>query len=542
MLNSIEKEEKRSERPDIQPRFSRKSLTLIILHHHILLYLSSFMEQNILTFVLLALPILLLFFIKNKKPSTFPPGPRGLPIIGNLHQFDSSTICVKLYELSKKHGPIFSLQLGSRPTIVISSPKLAKEIMKTHDLEFCGRPSLIGSMKFSYNGLDMAFSPYRDYWRHTRKLSIIHFLSLKRVLMFSSIRKQEVTQLVKKITQHGSSSKVTNLHELLMCLTSAIVCRTALGRRFEEEGVETSMFHGLLKEAQDLVASNFYTDYVPFVGGVVDKISGLLGRLEKIFKVLDGFYQNVIDEHLDPQRKMLSNEEDIIDVLLQLKNHRSFSMDLTPDHIKPLMMNIILAGTDTIAAAVVWAMTALMKNERAMKKGQEEIRSMFGGKDFIEEEDIEKLPYLKAVIKETMRLYPPLPLLLHRETIKKCNIGGYEIPDKTLVYVNAWAVHRDPETWNEPEEFYPERFMDSKIDFRGYDFELIPFGTGRRICPGIHMGVITVEVVLANLLFSFDWEMPHGMKREDIDTDMLPGVIQHKKNPLCLVAKKWVSA
>ncbi|KAG5059843.1 hypothetical protein AAZX31_01G071500 [Glycine max] len=499
------------------------------------------MDQNMLPlFVLLAFPILLLFFRKRKtsKKPTFPPGPRGLPFIGNLYQLDGSTLCLKLYELSKKYGPIFSLQLGSRPALVVSSPKLAKEVMKTHDLEFCGRPSLISTMKFSYNGLDMAFSPYRDYWRHTRKISIIHFLSLKRVLMFSSIRKYEVTQLVKKITEHASCSKVTNLHELLTCLTSAVVCRTALGRRYEEEGIERSMFHGLLKEAQELTASTFYTDYIPLVGGVVDKLTGLMGRLEKMFKVLDGFYQNAIDEHLDPERKKLTDEQDIIDALLQLKNDRSFSMDLTPAHIKPLMMNIILAGTDTSAAAVVWAMTALMKSPIVMKKAQEEIRNIFGGKDFIEEDDIQKLPYVQAVIKETMRIYPPLPLLLQRETIKKCSIAGYEIPEKTLVYVNAWAVHRDPETWEEPEEFYPERFLDSKIDFRGYDFELIPFGAGRRICPGINMGIITVELVLANLLYSFDWEMPQGMKREDIDTDMLPGLIQHKKNPLCLVAKK----
>ncbi|TKY63160.1 cytochrome P450 family 71 protein [Spatholobus suberectus] len=496
-----------------------------------------------LPFVLLAFPILLLLFFfrkhKTSKKPTFPPGPKGVPFFGNIYQFDSSALCLQLYELSKEYGPIFSLQLISRQIIVVSSPKLAKEVMKTHDHEICGRPSLTSSMKFSYNGLDMAFSPYRDYWRHTKKFSIIHFLSLKRVLTFSSIRKHEVTLLMEKITKHASCSKVTNLHESLTCLTSAIVCRTALGRRHEEEGIERSMFHGLLKEAQELMISNFYTDYIPFVGRVVDKLNGLMGRLEKLFKEWDGFYQNVIDEHLDPERKKLADEEDLIDAFLQLKNDRSFSMDLTPAHIKPLMMNIIFAGTDTIAAAVVWAMTALMRNPRVMKKAQEEIRNMFGGgKGFIEEDDIQKLPYLKAVIRETMRLFPPAPLLLPRQTIKRCSLAGYEIPEKTLVYVNAWAVHRDPETWKEPEEFYPERFLESTIDLRGYDFKLIPFGTGRRMCPGMHMGIITVELVLANLLHSFDWEMPQGMKREDIDThDMLPGYIQHKKNPLCLVAK-----
>ncbi|XP_027352826.1 cytochrome P450 83B1-like [Abrus precatorius] len=501
------------------------------------------MDQNMLSLVLLTCPLLLLFFLwkcRTTKKSTFPPGPRGLPFIGNLYQLDVSSLCVKLYELSKEYGPIFSLQLGSRPTLVVSSPKLAKEVMKTHDLEFCGRPSLISQMKFSYNGLDIVFSPYRDYWRHTKKISIIHFLSLKRVLMFSSIRKYEVTQLIKKISAHASCSKVTNMHELLTCLTSNIVCRTTLGRRYEEQGIERSMFHGLLKEAQELAVSFFYTDYIPLLGGMVDKLTGLMGRLEKMFKVFDEFYQNAIDEHLDPKREKLSDQADVIDALLQLKNDRSFSMDLTPAHIKPLIMNLIFAGTDTSSAAVVWALTALMKNPRVMEKAQKEIRNEFDGKGFIEEDDIQKLPYLKAIVKETLRLFPPVPLLIPRETNKRCSIAGYEIPEKTLVYVNAWAVHRDPETWKDPEEFYPERFLDSTIDFRGYDFELIPFGAGRRVCPGINMGVITVELVLANLLYSFDWEMPKGIKREDIDFDMLPGLVQHKKNPLFVVAKKPV--
>jgi len=181
-------------------------------------------------------------------------------------------------------------------------------------------------------------------------------------------------------------------------------------------------------------------------------------------------------------------------------------------------------------------MTALIKNPTAMKKAQEEIRNLCDKKEFLDDDDIQKLVYLKAVIKETLRYYPPVPLL-PRETIKKFILNGYKIEPKTSVFVNIWAIHRDPETWKDPEEFYPERFLNNDIDFKGQNFEMIPFGSGRRMCPGISLGIATVEMIIANLLNSFDWEMPQGMTKEDIDTEGRPGLASHKKNPLCLVAK-----
>ena len=203
------------------------------------------------------------------------------------------------------------------------------------------------------------------------------------------------------------------------------------------------------------------------------------------------------------------------------------------------MQNVFVAGTDTSAATVVWAMTYLTKNPRAMKKVQLEIRSLIGGnKGFVNEDDVQELHYLKAVVKETMRLQPTVPLLLPREAIQKCIVEGYEIPAKTRVFVNAWAIGRDPEAWQNPEEFYPERFVDSCIDFKGQNFELIPFGAGRRICPGLNMGIVTVELALANLLYKFDWEMPPGLKSHDFD--VLPGLAMHKKNVLSLRAKYHV--
>ena len=176
-----------------------------------------------------------------------------------------------------------------------------------------------------------------------------------------------------------------------------------------------------------------------------------------------------------------------------------------------------------------------------MKKVQEEVRKLMNGKDRIDEEGLQntELPYLEAVIKESLRLYPIVPLLIPRESIEDCDLEGYKIKARTIVYVNALAIGRDPEVWENAEEFYPERFLDSEIDFKGQDFEFIPFGAGRRICAGMYMGTTTLKLILSNLLYSFDWELPDGMVKEDVDTQVLPGISMHKKNPLCLIAKKY---
>ncbi|XP_058752159.1 cytochrome P450 83B1-like [Vicia villosa] len=480
---------------------------------------------------------LLWFFLKCRRiiKAPHPPGPRGLPIVGNLHQLDNSILYLQFSQLSKIYGPIFSLKLGLRQAIVVSSAEIAKEIFKNNDLVFSNRPIVYGQQKLSYNGSEMAFSPYGDFWRDIRKLCVIHIFSAKRVSSYASIRKFEVKQMIKKISNHAASSSVTNLSEIVTSLTSTIICRIAFGRRYEDEGIERSKFHGMLHEFGAMMTAFFVCDYIPFMGWI-DRLSGLRARLERNFKEMDEFYQEVIDEHLDPNREH-GDEEVIVDVLLQLKKGRLFSIDLTFDHIKGVLMNMLVAATDTTSATAVWAMTALIKNPRVLKKLQEEIRISRFEKDFLNEDDIQNFSYLKAVIKETLRLYLPGPLLIPRESSEECIIGGYQIPTKTIVFVNAWAIHRDPNVWKDPEEFYPERFLENSINFYGKDFELIPFGAGRRICPGISMGVALLELILANLLYSFDWELPHGLLKEDIDTERSAGLSQHKKNHLCLLAK-----
>lgn len=178
-----------------------------------------------------------------------------------------------------------------------------------------------------------------------------------------------------------------------------------------------------------------------------------------------------------------------------------------------------------------------MKNPSSLKKAQEEVRQLAGVKDMIDERDIEKLPYLRAVVKETLRLYPPAPLSIPRETITKCSINGYEIEAGAMVHTNLWAIGRDPATWENADEFMPERFLGREIDVRGQHPEVIPFGIGRRKCPAIGIGIFETELALANVLYKFEWKLPDGMEEDEIDLESLPGITVHKKNALILVAK-----
>ncbi|KAI3736913.1 hypothetical protein L2E82_26901 [Cichorium intybus] len=491
-----------------------------------------------------ALPVFFLFLLSkfrnflSKTLQRLPPGPPGLPIIGNLHQLDTSDLPDRLWRLSKRYGPLMSLRLGLVQTLIVSSAEMAKEVLKTKDLVFCTRPVLTGQQKISYNNKDVAWSPYNEYWREMRKICILHLFSSKQVNSFRSVREEEVSAMVDTIKTRLSTKQEVNLSEIVMILTSNIIYRVAFGKRpyvYGDEQQEVRRFHQLLLECQALLVNFYYRDYFPLMGWL-DQLNGSIDRLEKNFKDMDECYQQIIDEHLNGNRQN-KMQEDMVDILLKLKQDSDSWIDLTFDNIKAVLMNILLGGTETSASAVVWAMTLLIKNPESLKKLQQEVRNVIGNKGKVQENDLHKLNYLNAVIKETLRLYPVAPLLVARESREECVLAGFEIPKKTLVYVNAWAVGRDPQCWERPEEFVPERFMGSSVDYKGMDFELIPFGSGRRGCPGMSMGAVTVELALSNLIYSFDWELPEGTK--EINTLTTAGTVSHKKDPLRLVAKVY---
>ncbi|GMP33902.1 hypothetical protein CsSME_00007010 [Camellia sinensis var. sinensis] len=224
-----------------------------------------------------------------------------------------------------------------------------------------------------------------------------------------------------------------------------------------------------------------------------------------------------------------------VDVLLDIQRDNKVGFPVDRDSIKALILDMFAAGTDTTYSALEWVLAELLKHPKVLKELQNEVRRIGNGKQYITENDLEKIHYLKAVIKEAMRLHPPIPLLVPRRSTQDVKLMGYDIAAGTQVITNAWAIGRDPLSWDEPEEFRPERFLSTSIDFKGHDFELMPFGAGRRGCPGIQFAMAVDELALANLVYEFDFAVPNGARGEDLDMSEAIGLTVHKRSPILAV-------
>ncbi|RHN40680.1 putative cytochrome P450 [Medicago truncatula] len=491
------------------------------------LYVSLFFS-----FVLLALLVQKVGKKLKKTDTTFnlPKGPRKLPIIGNIHNLLSSLPHRKLSDLAKKYGPVMHLQLGEISTIVISSPEYAREVMKTHDINFATRPQILAIEILAYNSTNITFAPYGNYHRQVRKICTLELLSLKRVNSYQPIREDVLSNLVKLIASENGSP--INLTEALFSSIYTIVSRAAFGSKCKGQ----EEFISVVKQTIKIAGGFNLGDLFPSAKWL-QHVTRLRPKIERLHRQTAQILGNIIDEHKEARYGRLKDdegEEDLVDVLLKYEDGSNKDFSLTKDNIKAIIMDIFGAGGDTSAITIDWAMAEMIREPRIMKKAQAEVREVFKLNGRVDENYISELNYLKSVVKETLRLHPPGPLLLPRECGKACEINGYNIPFKSKVIVNAWAIARDPNYWAEPERFYPERFTDSTIDSKGDNFEYIPFGAGRRICPGSIFGLRSVEVALAMLLYHFDWKLPCGIKSEELDMTEEFGVTMRRKDDLVL--------
>ncbi|XP_021749788.1 cytochrome P450 71A3-like [Chenopodium quinoa] len=483
-----------------------------------------------------------------------PPSPPRLPIIGNLHQIGELPH-QSFASFSMKYGKVMLLHFGSKPILVVSTPEAACEIMKTQDQIFCNRPQLRIPTRLFYGCRDVGFAPYGEHWRRMKSLCITHMLCNKKVRSYRKMREEEVALIVDQIKQSSQSSSVVKLSEVISKQTYDLICRAIFRRKYSSnDNNGGSNFKKLLDATVVLLGVFTVGDYIPWLSWV-DRVTGLDRRVERVAQEFDESLDKLIQEHQNrlSSKKMINAEFDeqqrkdvaknCIEGLLEI--HMEDENAVTMDDVKANILDLVAAGNDTTRTLLEWTMSELLRHPKVMKILQEELRTIVGDKSNnlkVNEDDLENLPYLKAVIKESLRLHPPVPLLVFRQPMQDAKINGFDIGADTHVYINAWAIHRDPTYWDEPMEFRPERFLNtSTFSFkRQDDFRYIPFGGGRRICPGIDFAMVNAEVMLANLVYEFDWKVP--AECGELDMTETVGIAVHKRDPLMVIATPYSSS
>ncbi|KAM0064852.1 putative premnaspirodiene oxygenase [Helianthus debilis subsp. tardiflorus] len=482
------------------------------------------MGHESLLITILLLPVFIFFIVTKRRQQNLllPPGPPKLPLIGNMHRLLHPAPHRALNDLAAKYGPIMHLKLGFISTIVISSAEAARQIMKTHDNIFSNRPKLVAPGILGYNYSDIAFAPYGSYWRQLKKICVLEFSTAKSMDSTRFIREEEVKLLVESISK---SLEPVNLVERLFALNHNIIARVTFDEKFDDE----MRFRMAIREGTTLAAGFQIGDFFPSLGFVA-KLTGMNKRMEECLVELSNIMDKKIQQRIDLSKVGKPQRECLVDILLQLRDSGELDQPLTTDNIKSVLLDVFTGASENSSNIVEWAMAEMLRNPNVMKKAQTEIRLVIGEKanPTIEETDLPKLNYMKMVVKETLRFHPPVPLLLPRESMESCVINGYDIPSKTRVLVNYWAIARDPSSWKDPNVFNPERFMDENKDYRGHDFDYIPFGAGRRVCPGISLGMANTELSLASLLYHFDWELANGEKPQDLDMNETFGMTCYK--------------
>ncbi|KAL7617908.1 hypothetical protein Lser_V15G03272 [Lactuca serriola] len=489
-------------------------------------------ELVFISLIVSSLIFFLYFVFKRSKSLNLPPGPQKLPLIGNVHQIAGTLPHRAFRDLARKHGPIMHIQLGQISAVIISSPRLAQEVLKTNDIALADRPTTFGSELVLYGNTDIALAPYGEYWRQMKKIASLELLSAKKVRSFSRIREQELDGFIEFLRL--SSGKPINIHKTITKLINNVVCMASFGKNCKQQ-------HALLQFLDEFARINtgFYVaDLFPDFKFLY-VVSGLRSKLMKLHKTLDKIFDDIWEEHEGRKRDGGDEDEDLLDVLLRIKEEGGLEFPITNNNIKAIFVDIFAGGTDTSSITIGWAMTELIRHPNVMEKLHFEIREAFKGKGKIKESDLHGLTYLQAVIKETLRLHPPLPLLLPRVCREQCKIDGYDIPVKMKVFVNGWACSTDPEYWEDAESFKPERFENTSVDFMGTNYHFMPFGSGRRMCPGITFGMVSVELLLAQMLFYFDWKLPDGLSSTDIDMSETEGSLVAKKVPLHLIPTSY---
>ncbi|CAM8946866.1 unnamed protein product [Rhodiola kirilowii] len=465
----------------------------------------------------------------NLSKLNLPPGPPGWPLLGNLHLV-KPPLHRNLHAISLKYGPVFSLRLGYRLAVIVSSPAAVEECFTKNDVIFANRPPLRASRRISYDFKSMGQSPYGEHWRNLRKLGNVDIFSNARLNTFLNLRREEVRLLLRKLYNCCPTPQEFGTIELrsrLSDLTLNNIMRMVAGEKYNETAARK--LQAIAKEILEFGGMSDPGDFVKILGWL--DFYGVEKRAIQIVETMDGFLQGLIDEHRTDQNGKSEVENTMINHLLSLqKSQPEYYTDQT---IRMLIMDMIIAGTETTVVSIEWAMSLLLNHPDKLEKARAELSAATGDDDvLIDEHHIPHLPYLQAIISETFRLYPPGPLLLpHYSSGGDCTVGGYTIPNGTMLFVNAWAIQRDPTVWENPSEFWPERFEKREV---GESYRLMPFGVGRRACPGAGLANRLLACSLGALIQCFEWKR---VGEELVDMAEADGLTMPRAEPLVAMCK-----
>ncbi|PKI48663.1 hypothetical protein CRG98_030950 [Punica granatum] len=494
--------------------------------------------------------------IKASRGQQPPEASGGWPILGHLRLLTGPGLPHEtLGALADKHGPIFRIRIGIHPAVVISSWEIAKECFTTYDTAISSRPKLASGKHLGYNYANFGFAPYGPYWREMRKITMLELLSNRRLEMFNNIRESEVTTSLKGLYSHWVERRdgldqdhvPVEMTQWFGDLTLNVILRMVAGKRYNFRTTSTSDEKEKARRVQKTMRemfnlSGFFVpaDALPFLRWL--DVGGYEKAMKKTAQEMDSLCTEWLEEHREKRNsgEAVNGELDFMDVLLSVLDDLKIA-DFDADTInKATTTTLVAGGTDTTALTIIWGLSLLLNLPRAMRKVQDELDVHVGRERLVRESDIDKQVYIQAIVKETLRLYPAGPLSGAREFTQDCTIGGFRIPAGTQLIVNLHKLQRDPRVWDDPNEFRPERFLTThkNIDVKGQHFELIPFGGGRRACPGLGHGIQMAQLTLASLVHAFDIATPSGTP---VDMTGSPGLTNSKATPLQVSVKPRLS-
>ncbi|XP_068323574.1 cytochrome P450 CYP82D47-like [Pyrus communis] len=483
-----------------------------------------------------------------------PPEAKGAwPILGHLPLLGGSTPPhITLGAMADKYGPIFTIRIGVYPSLVISSSEIAKECFTTNDLSLNSRPKMAAVEHIGYNYAMFGFGPSGPYWREIRKIVTLELLSIRKVELLKHIRVLEVNTFLEELHKTWSTRQkedsndgvVVELKQWFGDMTLNVLVRMVTGKRYsvaadEDEKKEARRVQNALREFFHYAGLFLVGDAVPYLRWL--DLGGHEKAIKKTAKELDTIVTEWLEEHKQRRAKGdAKGEQDFIDAMLSVLDGAELGGFDADTINKATSLNMIAAGSDTIMVTLTWVISLLLNNSHVLERALNELDTKIGRQRVVGEQDINNLVYIQAIIKETLRLYPPGPLSGPREFTEDCTIAGYHIRKGTRLTMNLWKLQTDPKNWPNPFEFKPERFLTThkKVDVKGQHFELIPFGSGRRACPGLAFGLQATLLTLAGFLHAFD---VLTLKNAPVDMTGSVGLTNMKLAPLNVLVKPRLS-